>query len=111
MFLKDGHFDLMELSLFLLMLIKQGLVTCRILQHSLRILILLLFKLDVVLVMNVLDLLLKGFFHLVLGALQLLNLVSNGLLVVTKLILEFVDVLFLVARGGPLTDIALGWIL
>ena len=109
--LKDGHFDLMELSLFLLMLIEQGLVTCSILQHSLRILILLLFELNMVLFMNVLDLLLKGLFHLVFGALKLLDLVTNGLLVVTKLILEFIDVLFLISGGGSLTDITLSWIL
>ena len=64
-----------------------------------------------VLLLELLDLFIECLFHLILGAFQLLNLVSDGLLVVTKFVLEFVDVLFLVTGGCSLTHISLGWVL
>ena len=93
MLFKDAHLDGMELSLLFIMLVEKGLIASSIFKHSLRVLSLLLFHLDVMLVTNFLDLSLELFFKFILDTLSLLDLVSDELLLVTKIILESVDVL------------------
>ena len=93
MLFKDAHLDGMELSLLFVMLVEEGLIASSIFKHSLRVLSLLLFHLDVMLVTDLLDLSLELLFKFILDTLSLLDLISDELLLVTKIILESVDVL------------------
>ena len=60
---------------------------------------------------DILDFFLKCLLHLVLGTLKLLNFIPNGLLIIAKLSLKFIDVFFLVTSGCSLTHITLSWVL